>query len=86
MVNHHGENVVRITTKDLTNLEMQHAHSDPPSPTNFRQKSQLKDPFEGNLDNEMDQDELADLFKDDQTPALFRGNSGMIDPITLKRK
>jgi len=79
-VNQNGDPVVKITTKDLNNLEEPYEGSDLASPRNIRQKSQYKDPFE------QDQDELAALFKDDQTPALFRGNSGIIDPNTLKRK
>ena len=84
--NNNGDTVVRITAKDLGHLEISNSNSEIPSPKNFRQKSQPKDPFDGNLDEEMDNDELLALFKEDATPALFRGTSGMIDPQTLKRK
>ena len=71
----------------MNHLETPNVGSEPGSPGHFRQKSsQMKDPFGGGFDHDVDQDEIEDLFKEDNTPALFRGNSGMIDPNTLKRK
>lgn len=59
-----GDQMIKITARDLNQFDIINEESDPPSPNNS----------------------LGALFKIDQTPALFRGNSGIIDPKTLKRK
>lgn len=59
-----GEQMIKISARDLNQFGMINEESDPPSPSNS----------------------IGALFKIDQTPALFRGNSGIIDPKTLKRK
>lgn len=85
-VNRNGETMIRITPKDLSHLEEANDEIDLPSPKNFRQKSKTQDPFDVHLGEDLGNDEIEALFKEDQTPALFRGTSGAIDPQTLKRK
>eukprot|EP00344_Euplotes_crassus_P009377 CAMPEP_0197017000 /NCGR_PEP_ID=MMETSP1380-20130617/79294_1 /TAXON_ID=5936 /ORGANISM="Euplotes crassus, Strain CT5" /LENGTH=338 /DNA_ID=CAMNT_0042444043 /DNA_START=542 /DNA_END=1558 /DNA_ORIENTATION=- len=81
-----GEHVVKITAKDLSNLEEVNEELELSSPKNFRQNSKNKDPFGGHLEEDLDNVDIEALFNKEQTPALFRGTSGVIDPQTLKRK
>lgn len=78
--------MIRITPKDLSHLDDVNEEIDLQSPKNFRQKSKNHDPFDGQLEGDLDNDDIEALFKEEQTPALFRGTSGVIDPQTLKRK
>mmetsp|Transcript_3575 Transcript_3575/g.3326 ORF Transcript_3575/g.3326 Transcript_3575/m.3326 type:complete len:159 (-) Transcript_3575:46-522(-) len=81
-----GETVLRISARDLNHLEILHDESELLSPKNFRQNSKNKDPFDGHIMEDLDNDAIEALFKEEQAPALFRGTSGVIDPQTLKRK
>lgn len=59
-----GENLIKISAKDLNRL----------------------DPLKEESEEGSQHNSLVDLFNNEQTPLLFRGNSGVIDPKTLKRK